>query len=168
MNENQNKLLMPKSKKEERKERKEKDSKKSKTRFTSLDFFFVVVVLLCVVGIGFRGTIAEFFMKAEPTEKVEISFKAEGLRENEVVGITRGEEFFLDEHNEKRLGVVNEIESFLELDRYTVKGSLTVDGRYTDTGLVTADNHPLYVNKILNIYSGTHAVTVQITEIPRK
>ena len=152
------------------KERKKKKEKDAKRRFTVLDFFFVVVLLLCVVGIGFRGTIAEFFLKAEPTQKVEISFKtvSDGLTPNEVAELKEGKEFFFDDKNRHSFGVVKHVDVTEEFDVCSVKGTLVMDARYTDGGLVSKDNRSVRVGETFNICSGNYTVCVQITEIPRK
>ena len=146
------------------------EAKNQKTRFTVLDFFFIIVILLCVLGIGFRGTIAEFFLKAEPTQNVEISFKtnSDSLTENEVNGIEMGKEFFFDDKTHQTFGVVSQVELNPELMGFSATGKMTVHARYTDSGLVTKDNRSLRVGETFNICSGNYTVCVQITEIPRK
>lgn len=150
--------------------KKKKKQDGEKRRFTALDFFFVVVILLCVLGIGFRSTIAEFFLKAEPTQEVKISFKtsADNLTQNEVAEIKEGKEFFFDDKNRNSFGVIDRVEIKEELIGYSVKGTIVMDARYTDGGLVSKDNLSVRVGETFNICSGNYTVCVQITEIPRK
>lgn len=153
------------------KKKKEQGNKNKDYRFTALDFFFIVVVLLCVVGIGFRGTIAEFFLKAEPTQTITIHFKTntDNLKEEEVAGIQEGTEFFFDGKNRHSFGVVTQVEKKEEHeDRYSARGTIAVKARYTDSGLVLKDNHSVRVGETFNIYSGNYTVCVQITKIPEK
>ena len=154
---------------EERKKNKEQQSNTKKRRFTPLDFFFIVVMLLCVLGIGFRGTIAEFFLRAEPTEKVEISFKtsADNLTQNEVSEIENGKEFFFDDKKRDSFGIVKSVEIKEELMGFSVEGTIVMDARYTDSGLVSKDNRSIRVGETFNICAGNYTVCVQITEIPR-
>ena len=153
------------------KERKKKKMKgEQKRHFTALDFFFVVVLILCVLGIGFRGTIAEFFLAVEPTQEVKISFKtnADNLTENEVSEMKEGKEFFFDDKNRNSFGVVEQVEIKRELMGYSVSGTIVMNARYTDSGLVSKDNLSVRVGETFNICSGNYTVCVQITEIPRK
>ena len=152
----------------ERKKKKERQAQKRK--FTALDFFFIVVLLLCVLGIGFRGTIAEFFLKAEPTQKVTISFKtnADNLTQNEIDEFKVGKQFFFDEKNRHSFGVVERIDVKEEHMAYSLSGTISMDARYTDSGLVSKDNRSIRVGETFNICSGNYTVCVQITEIPRK
>lgn len=152
---------------------KKKDEKKSDTKkrkFTALDFFFVVVLLLCVLGIGFRGTIADFFLRAEPTEKVKISFKttADNLSSSEVSEFKKDMEFFFDDKKRDSFGVVESVEKKEELMGYSVVGTIVMEARYTDSGLVTKNNRSIRVGETFNICAGNYTVCVQITEIPRK
>ena len=155
---------------EARKKKKEQDSNTKKRRFTALDFFLVVVLLLCVLGIGFRGTIAEFFLRAEPTQEVEISFKtnADNLTLNEVSEIEKGTEFFFDDKNRRSFGVVESVEIKEEFMGYSASGTIVMNARYTDSGLVSQDNRSIRVGETFNICAGNYTVCVQITEIPRK
>ena len=149
---------------------KEQNTNTKKRKFTALDFFFVVVLLLCVVGIGFRGTIAEFFLRAEPTEKVRISFKtsADNLTLTEVSKFDskKGTEFFFDDKKHDSFGVLEQVEKKEELMGYSVKGAIVMDARYS--GLVSKDNRSVRVGETFNICAGNYTVCVQITEIPRK
>ncbi|MBR6769492.1 MAG: hypothetical protein IKM34_08415 [Clostridia bacterium] len=155
---------------DERGKNKEQKANTQKRKFTALDFFFVVVLLLCVLGIGFRGTIAEFFLRAEPTERVRISFKtdADNLNENEVLEIEKGKEFFFDDKKHHSFGVVEKVEVKEELKGYSAIGTIVMDARYTDSGLVSKDNRSVRVGETFNICAGNYTVCVQITEIPRK
>lgn len=173
---NRKSILTPKS---------QKGRKKSKKRFTVLDFFLVVIVVLCILGIGFRDVIADAITQAEPTEKVRISFFADGLTENELAKLGEsqrfqmdGEDFGLlvDYSSEPSKVSVEKLddegniyyETVTESGYYSVSGTLLVDIRYAEGGPVSAENVSLYVGKILNIYSSSLSITVTITEIPRK
>lgn len=151
---------------EERKKKEAERMNAKKRKFTVLDFFFVVVLLLCVLGIGFRGTIAEFFLRAEPTEKVRVSFKtySDNLTENELLIIQKGKVFFFDDKSRSIFGLVEEV----EINDSSVTGTIVMDARYTDSGLVSKDNRPVRVGETFNICEGNNKVCVQITEIPRE
>ncbi len=156
-----------------------------KKRFTVLDFGFVVILLLAIIGIGFRTVIADWIVKTAPQEMVTVSFKAENLsfevasklKENDVL-LMDGAPFatLLSFTAEKsRINIEqkdeNGVASFVEVEdpnSFTVVGVLAVNGHYTDEGFVCRDDMNLHVGKMLSISAPTYSITVKITEIPRK
>lgn len=161
------------------------DSRVQKKHFTALDFGLLVIVLLAIVGIGFRTAIADWIMQSAPDEKVSVTFKADGVTAEQLAhmetdrSLTLNEQIFgelqsftsqnsktvVEQKNED--GTV-EFVSVEDQNRYTVYGVIDVSGRYTDNGFVCQENTNLYVGKILNIHSNSYTITVLITEIPRK
>ncbi len=162
---------------------KEEKKKGKKTRLTVLDFLLVILLLLCLVGLLFRAAVLNWFDSRAPLEKITVSFKIDGISvdgyehwQKDLVWMLDGEE----------LGSVSDITSepyqtavLAEEDgmtvfhtvndptRYTVRGKLTVTGRYEDTGITFGENGSLNVGKILKVTAGSSVLTVTITEIPR-
>ena len=158
---------------------------KGKRRFTVLDFALVVVLLLSVLGIGFRTVIADWIVRSAPKETISVSFKAEGitkdqlaqLKENDAFSVN-GEAFgvLLSFSSQKSTKVIEQKDengnvSFVtaeDQNALDVLGEVEVSGHYTDSGFVCQDDMNLYVGKILNIHASSYSITVIITEIPRK
>ncbi len=161
------------------------DNRVKKRHFTALDFGLIVVLLLSILGIGFRTVIADWIMKSTPEETVTILFKAEGVTAEQLSRMQKdrvltlnGKAFgklqsftsqngkiVVEQKNEE--GVVEFI-TVEDQNSYTVSGVIDISGRYTDQGFVCQENTNLYVGKILNINSNSYTITVLITEIPRK
>ena len=160
--------------------------KAKKVSFTVLDLLVFVVIVLCVLGIGFRNTIAELFVSAEPSQNVEIGFKTVAIEKGGGEQLTVGATLLLPD--DETLGVVSSIVRetaktavssvdgngslvWTEVDdsqHDILRGTVTVNARYGDSGLKTVDGYDLYVGKIINIHTASYTVTVTITEIPRK
>lgn len=153
--------------------------------FTVLDLGIIIILVLSVLGIGFRSMIADWIMKSTPEEKVIISFQAEGVTAEQLSCMDRdralslsGQSFGILQSYESTVGkiVVEQKKSdgtveFVTVDdpnSFTVTGTVEVDGRYTDGGFVCQENVNLYVGKVLKIDSASYTITVLITEIPRK
>lgn len=164
---------------------KEETERSKKLRFTVLDFFLLVVVLLCAVGIIFRAAIAEFFTGSAATDPITLSFKIEGLDkkaydsfarefpvalEGELLGqITShsAETYVVTMESEDGNGHVVYVQGG-DPEHVTVRGKLTVNGRYTENGIMVGEDCLLNVGKILKVSASTLSLTVIITEIPRK
>lgn len=161
------------------------DSGVKKKHFTALDFGLIVILLLSIVGIGFRTAIAEWIMKSAPAETVTVVFKAEGVTAEQLTHMEKDRALKLNGvafgnlksfTSEKGKTVVeqkngdgtSEFVTVEDQNSYTVSGVAEVSGRYTDRGFVCQENTNLYVGKILNINSNSYTITVLITEIPRK
>ena len=164
-------------------------SKKRKTlprraRLNSVDVFVLVVLLLCVLGIGLRETIADVIIKDDPYTPVEISLYAEDLTPGELAQIKIGNEYtvdgirlgeVLDMHSEYAKRVVESVDGdgnvilteVVDREHYSSTILVKVDGRYTENGLFIHENFDLYVGKILKIDASSYSLTVTITEIPR-
>ena len=167
------------------KKKPERETKPRRTRFTVLDFFLVIVVLLAVLGIGFRSAIAELFVGAEPGEEVAVRFKVEKLTRDEAEGLRKNDALFLDGEEigqlsdfamESQKTVIKETDetgsilfvTVADPNLYTVRGTMILLGHYGEEGLTVGEGESLYVGKILNIYTSSYSLTVTITEIPRK
>jgi len=161
------------------------DSRVKKKHFTALDFGLIVILLLAIVGIGFRTAIADWIMKSAPEETVNVIFKAEGVTAEQLAHMQKdrtltlnGEAFgklqsFTSQNGKTVVEQDNgdgtvEFVTVEDKNSYTVSGVMEVSGRYTDRGFVCQENTNLYVGKILNINSNSYTITVLITEIPRK
>ena len=160
-------------------------TERSKKHFSALDFGLLVVIILVVLGVGFRVMIANWIVRSAPEETVKISFKAEGITPEQLAQMKTSDVFTCEDEafavlgtfrSEKAKKTVEKKESdgsvsfVLAEDSLhnTVYGTLEVKGYYTDSGFVCQDDLNLYVGKILNIDSLSYSITVIITEIPRK
>lgn len=160
-------------------------SRVKKRHFTVLDFGLIVILVLAVLGIGFRTVIADWIMKSAPTETVSVSFKAEGISAEQLSHMKTGHVLSHDGSElgklssfsfDKSKAVIEEKDADGKVifttvedgESITVTGTLDVIGRYTDRGFVCQDDLNLYVGKILNIQTNSYSITVVITEIPRK
>lgn len=165
--------------------RRKKEKKLRKSRFTVLDFFILIVLVLCVVGIGFRSTIAELLTEAEPGQEVSIAVQIDNLTAEQVNGMRGNDTFYLDGEEFGRLaqftheaqkkvdvGIDEDGKAvFVEVTDpllYTVKATITVMGHYSEEGLTLGGNISLLVGKTFKIDTSSYSVTVTITEIPRK
>lgn len=154
-------------------------------RFSALDFGFIVLIVLIVLGVGFRTVIANWIVRSAPEEAVMVSFKAEGITKEQLEQIKVSDTYTLSEKPfatlksftftpyETKIEQKNEKGevSFVTAEdpnRFTVYGAVEVSGNYTESGFVCLDDVNLYVGKILNIEASSYSITVIITEIPRK
>ena len=156
-----------------------------KRRFTVLDFGLIVVILLSILGIGFRTLIADWILKSVYEESVTVRFKAESVTSEQLSHMSAGHALTFNGaafgtlksltsqnatsvvENKNEDGTVSFV-TVEDKNSFTVYGEIELTGRYTDKGLVCQENTNLYVGKILNIQSSSYSVTVIITEIPRK
>lgn len=160
-------------------------SKARHTRFTILDLFLIVILILAILGIGFRTTIAGFFAKAEPGVEVSVGFKAEGLTVEQVEKLKKEDVLFFDDEEFGRLsGFASEaqktvikhtdekgnvsFETVEDSKHFVVRGTLLLQGHYSEEGLTVRDGLSLHVGKTFNIYTSSYSLIVTITEIPRK
>lgn len=165
--------------------RRKNEKKERTTRFTVLDFFFLVILLLCILGIGFRSTIADFLTEAEPVQEVTISVRMDGLTAEQVNCMRTNDAFTLNGEafghltsffSEAQKKVEADIDEngeavFVEVvdpNLFSVNGTITVKGYYAKEGLFVGENTGLCVGKTLKIDASSYSVTVTITEIPRK
>lgn len=188
MNENEKNFLQDAKNTEKNpslKKEKKESVKKSAKRFTALDLAVIVVVLLCIVGIGFRSAIADLILTNVPKETITVTVKADNLTSDTLALLKAEDELYLA--NEK-IGVLTSFSyqnatrvteqksadgavSFVTVEdpaAYTVFAEVTLSGHYGDSGFVILDTENLYVGKILNISTSLYQITVIITEIPRK
>jgi len=154
-------------------------------RFTAIDFTVIIVVLLAIVGIGFRGMIADLIVRGTPDETVSVSVKIDNVTSEQLSLMKTGDSLYLDgvllatlsEFSYKSgTRIIEQTDasgtvSFVEVEdpkSYTVFAEMQFTGNYTENGFVCLDHVNLYVGKILNITSSSYSITVIITEIPRK
>ncbi len=155
------------------------------TRFTILDFFIIVILILSILGIGFRTTIAGFFADAEPGVDVSVGFKAEGLTAEQVEKLKKEDVLFFDdgefgsladfasEAQKTVIKYTNEegkisFETVEDPNHFVVRGTILLQGHYSEEGLTVREGLSLYVGKTFNIYTSSYSLIVTITEIPRK
>ena len=73
--------------------------KKAKRRFNIIDAFIIILVLLCVLGIYFRGQITEWMGVEKNVEDYQIYFKVSGIRYTSEQYFYRGSQIYIDSGN---------------------------------------------------------------------
>ena len=184
MNDDKNLLQEPRSQDKLQALQKEPVTK-NKQRFPALDFALIVIVLLCIVGIGFRGAIADLIIQSAPEETVVVRVKIDMLSQERLALMKEGDTLYLGTavwgtlgafsyENAKRVieqtdengnAVFATVEDTMH---YTVTAEVAIRGNFSESGFVCLENENMYVGKILNISATSYAITVIITEIPRK
>ncbi len=162
----------------------QKKGKIRKARLTALDFFIVIILLVCVLGVVFRASVASLLNNGVDTVDITVSFKAEGLTEAEALAVKKGDTFYLDgellgnltsvelENDTKLVEMTDDVgkTTFVSVndpEKYVVKGTLTVTASESDRGYIVGGK-AVSVGKILNISSSSYSFAVTITEIPQK
>ena len=77
----------------------QKSEKKSKHRFNAIDVFIILLVILCVVGVYFRGEIAKKIGIEKKVEEYQISFKVSEIRYTSSQYFYAGNNVYLNDGN---------------------------------------------------------------------
>lgn len=72
---------------------------RAKRRFNIIDVFIIVLVLLCVLGVYFRGQIAEWIGIEKKVEEYQISFEISEIRYTSSKYFYTGSKVYLDNGN---------------------------------------------------------------------
>ena len=153
-------------------------------RFTALDLLIVALVIVCVVGVFFRGRISDLIVSVGASDKIEVGFTVRNVDDSLAEMIVEDDSFYISGKyfaSVEALNVTKAYEISSEdgdndgildklpsMNKSNVEGTLIVSGHYTENGFLTDSNEYLTVGKMLEINAPGYTLNVIITEIPRK
>ena len=85
---------------------------KKKIRFNLVDFFIIISVLLAVLMIVFRGTVADFVGNVVYTDEATVSFTVKGVSKGDLEMIKKDDTVYYDE---KTLGKIVQSDGLIQM-----------------------------------------------------
>ncbi len=151
----------------------------NKTRFNMIDLIIVLIIIACIIGTVFRGTILDRLSFSSSADRVKVSFTAENLTYEDVSALRIGDTLYLSEKSFGTLTSMSYVKqtvvvpsqdrlSFTEaLDptHYTLTGEIEISGKNTDKGFFFDSDIHIGVGKVLNLESSNCAISIVITKI---
>ncbi len=151
----------------------------NKTRFNMIDLIIVLIIIACIIGTVFRGTILDRLSFSSSADRVKVSFTAENLTYEDVSALRVSDTLYLSEKSFGTLTSMSYVKqtvvvpsqdrlSFTEaLDptHYTLTGEIEISGKNTDKGFFFDSDIHIGVGKVLNLKSSNCAISIVITKI---
>ena len=151
----------------------------NKTRFNMIDLIIVLIIIACIIGTVFRGTILDRLSFSSSADRVKVSFTAENLTYEDVSALRVSDTLYLSEKSFGTLTSMSYVKqtvvvpsqdrlSFTEaLDptHYTLTGEIEISGKNTDKGFFFDSDIHIGVGKVLNLESSNCAISIVITKI---
>ena len=151
----------------------------NKTRFNMIDLIIVLIIIACIIGTVFRGTILDRLSFSSSADSVKVSFTAENLTYEDISVLNTNDTLYLSEKSFGTLTSMSYVKqtivvpsqdqlSFTEaLDptHYTLTGEIEVSGKNTDKGFFFDSDIHIGVGKVLNLESSKCAISIVITKI---
>ena len=115
----------------------------NKTRFNMIDLIIVLIIIACIIGTVFRGTILDRLSFSSSADRVKVSFTAENLTYEDVSALRISDTLYLSEKSFGTLTSMSYVKqtvvvpsqdrlSFTEaLDptHYTLTGEIEISGK---------------------------------------
>lgn len=152
---------------------------KEKIKFNKYDVIIILLVVACVLGIIFRGSVSSAVTSTVYNDDAKIYFEIEEADESVLKSIQAGDKFRFSNgglfgtlmegytyENSKKF-VTNErgvTEQTVLTEKYDIKGYFSSAGRFTDNGFLCAGTK-IFVNSSFEISSKNTVCTVKITNI---
>lgn len=154
---------------------------KKKIRFNLVDFFIIISVLLAVLMIVFRGTVADFVGNVVYTDEATVSFTVKGVSKGDLEMIKKDDTVYYDE---KTLGKVLSVEyvnstvnviddssgtpvykQAVDYESYDLKITVSTVGAFFEDGFYFDGQIYLGVGKNLELYTDNYSCFAIITAI---
>lgn len=153
---------------------------KTKSKFNVIDFFIIVAVIGCIIGVVLRYDLASKIGLSGNKDEVEISFLVIGLREGSTEALIEGDTLYWQQ-NGMEIGkllskTISQTEHFVLNDeyeyqkqyndlRYDVRGVISAKGSMTDSGFMLNGTQFIAPGKDLTIQTKNITTTITVTEV---
>ena len=163
----------------------QRSEKGSGRRFNIIDFFIILVIILCVLGIYFRAQIAEWIGVEKNLEEYNIEFKISGIRYTTSKYLQSGNAVYFDGGN-ILIGTIDGQCTVLPASAYVegedgvpvkvsypkdtyidVRGSIKCSGITKDDGFYLNGTYSLAPGSEINVRTEMLNFTLLVTEISK-
>lgn len=152
-------------------------------KFNSIDVFIILLIVLCIAAIYFRGTVASWIGVEKELYEYKITFYVKQIRSTSDKYLITGNDIYMS--NGGLLGKLSEksslpaktfvndqsgktVEVSYPKDTYIdVTGSLTCKGIMNDDGFYLNGIYSISPGTVLNVYTDMLDFTITVTEIAR-
>ncbi len=158
-------------------------SKAKNKRFNSIDVFIILLIVLCIAAIYFRGTVASWIGVEKELDEYKITFEVKQIKSTSDKYLITGNDVYMA--NGGLLGKLSEksslpskvfvkdqngkqVEVSYPKDTYIdVTGSLTCKGITNDDGFYLNGTYSISPGTVLNVYTDMLDFTITVTDIAK-
>lgn len=148
-------------------------------KFSMYDILILIMVLLCVLGIFFRGAAADGISSAVYNDTAEISFVIEETDKNFISAIRSGDKFYFKNGSEfgtllegysyknTETYTANEkgdLEKIQNTEKYDLQGRFISNGRFTDNGFLCS-SEKIFINSEIELHSKDSLCVIKVIKI---